>query len=67
MTELSFESAMVRAAAAGPAAMLEGDASFGVVAAPGARLGGGTSEIQRNIIGELVLGLPKEPKPPSPK
>jgi alkylation response protein AidB-like acyl-CoA dehydrogenase len=33
-----------------------------IVAAPGARLGGGTSEVQRNIIGELILGLPKEPK-----
>ncbi len=63
-TELMFDTALLRSSLAGPEAMLDGDAAYGLTSAPGARIAGGTSQIQRNIIGERILGLPKEPPPP---
>lgn len=62
-SELGFDVAMWRAGVAGPEAMLEGDTTETLLSAPGARIAGGTSQVQRNIIGERILGLPKEPRP----
>ena len=45
----------------GAEAMLWTDVTKGLVYAPGYTIMGGTSNVLRNILGERVLGLPKEP------
>jgi alkylation response protein AidB-like acyl-CoA dehydrogenase len=46
----------------GPAATLWDDVAKGLVYAPGYTIMGGTSNVMRNILGERVLGLPREPR-----
>jgi alkylation response protein AidB-like acyl-CoA dehydrogenase len=46
---------------AGPLGEPDGSWNYGFLFAPALTVGGGTSEVQRNIISERVLGLPHDP------
>ena len=64
-SEVAQRKAALMARLAGPAAAVrEGDekrVSTWLMATLGASIGGGTSEILRNQIGERLLGLPRDP------
>jgi len=70
MSRILHETARVQTDIVGPESMLAGpdnpvgDAvTFRTLNAYFTSIGGGTDQIQRNIVGERVLGLPKEPEP----
>ena len=62
--EQAVENLGARGLLAGTDAPFAGEWQDAFLGAPGLRIGGGTDQIQRNIIAERVLGLPKDPSGP---
>ena len=70
MSRILHETARIQTEIVGPESMLTGSdnpvgdaVTFRTLNAYFTSIGGGTDQIQRNIVGERVLGLPKEPEP----
>lgn len=60
-SELDSVAESLAAGLRGAEAMLDDELTERFLYSPGMRIAGGSSEIQRNIIGERLLGLPREP------
>ncbi|MCU1454178.1 MAG: putative acyl-CoA dehydrogenase [Acidimicrobiales bacterium] len=59
--DLSYRIVGAHGMLSGPASPLGGELQVVNLASPGTRIGGGTDEIQLNLLGERALGLPREP------